>query len=93
MFHVVDNLFVGRMNDTGDVRLLRFKSPPLTPPNANGVYSSLHTEADLVICAEMWPSVVASVSRMGENFGRFYQAQAFHNNVIDQPAWPKVPTE
>ena len=87
MYLVSDNLYFGRMNDDGDVRILKFVSAPATPPSPNGVYSSPTVSVDLVVPGSDWPSVMAHVSRRGEIENRFYVAQAFHQNLESLAAW------
>ena len=81
MYHAGDNLYFGRMNGEGDVRVLRFHNKPASSPNANGVYSKVNVAVDLVVPSTQWPNVVAQVSAHGESGDRFYKAAAFHNNV------------
>lgn len=90
MFHVSDNLYFGRINDAGDVRILKFNSPPPLPPNPTGTYSESLVSVDLTLPGSSWASVMASVSRRGEIEGRFYVAQAFHNNVEALARWDGV---
>lgn len=87
MFHVSDNLYFGRMNSAGDVRLIHFKSVQSVPPDANGVYSAVNVYADLLVPGTVWPSVMAAVSLRGSIENRYYVAQAFHNNVEALAAW------
>jgi len=87
MLHLSDNLYAGRINDAGDVRLLKFTNTPSIAPTPTSVYVSGETVLDSVIPAAVWPSVVANVSRRGEIENRFYVAQAFHNQVEPFATW------
>lgn len=40
---------------------------------------------EVIVTAETWASIVASVSLGGEENGRFYEALAFHNNSRRKP--------
>ena len=79
MFHLDNNTFFGRMPD-GSVRVIKFKSPPTEWPAGTSTYVNESCDFDFTIPASFWPSIVASVSKQGEENGRFYEAQAFHNN-------------
>lgn len=86
MFHIGSDLYAGRVEPGGDVRLVQFSSSPSPAPTPN----MPHTSAmifDFVIPATSWCSVMASVSKRGEIEGRFYVAQAFHQNVEALAAW------
>ena len=85
MFNVTETLYFGRLPD-GAVRILRFTQVPLDPPQASGVYSG-QVDIDLTIPASTWPAILAAVSLRGEIEGRFYVAQAFHNNQEALAAW------
>ncbi len=86
MFHAFDNLYFGRRTD-GSVRVLKLHDyqlrylPTLSAdmhfPEADGAVKA--PILDMTIPADMWASVVASVSARGEADGRFFLAKAFHN--------------
>lgn len=77
MFHVKNNLFFGRTAD-GSVRVLQFAAPPRGWPKADDPPSDAAT-FDITIDSSTWCSVVATVSTRGEEHGRFYMAEDFHN--------------
>lgn len=86
MFHIGYDLYAGRIEPHGDVRLVQFSSTPATPPTPNMPHTSAMV-FDFVIPAGTWCSVMASVSKRGEIEGRFYVAQAFHQNLEALAAW------
>lgn len=86
MFHIGNDLFAGRVEPSGDVRLTQFSSTPGTPPTSTMAHTVAMT-FDTVIPAGIWCSVTASVSKRGEIEGRFYVAQAFHQNPEAPAAW------
>lgn len=95
MFHVQDNLYVGRRND-GSVRMVKFDvdggrlphvcwfhneravTEPVDAPLADGEFRSVRVIFDVVLSANAWASIVASVSAGGEDDGRFYEALRMH---------------
>lgn len=82
MFHVENNLFVGRLPD-GSVRLMKFNAPQARWPNVGDPIARvmMASEFDITIPGTSWASIVASVSQQGEGDGRYYLALAFHNDV------------
>ena len=86
MFHIGNDLYAGRVEPQGDVRLVQFSSTPTTWPTAGMAHTPAMT-FDTIIPASVWCSVMASVSKRGEIEGRFYVAQAFHQNVEALAAW------
>lgn len=79
MFHVADNLFFGRRPD-GSVRILRFAAERRWD---DGSFPSLDQEypeavLDQTVSADVWASVIASVSAQGESAGRWGLARNFH---------------
>ena len=82
MFRVSDTLFIGRMNDRGDVRVLNFRLPQHIPPNPNGVYSAVNVSLDVTLPESVWPAIVSAVSQQGNNAKQFFAARSLHNNVI-----------
>ena len=74
MFHAKDGWYFERL-DNGSVHL--FKKA------ADGY----HNTADLVMDANIWASVISSVSINGEANGGFYQALDFHNKLqpVEEP--------
>ena len=86
MFHIGNELYAGRVEPGGHVRLIQFISPPATPPFAEMMHSA-SMSFDVVIPATTWCSLMASVSNRGEIEGRFYVAQAFHQNVEALASW------
>jgi hypothetical protein len=92
MFHVENNLYVGRTVD-GHVRLVKFNCPraphvmwkytagvvsTTESPDVDGVFQSVEVVLDVRLTPEQWASVVASVSAQGESGGRFQEALTFH---------------
>ena len=80
MFHQGDNLFFGRLLN-GDVRMLKLKHTPERWPEASLVYPASAVVFDHTIPQGHWCSIVASVSNLGEQSGRYYEAKAFHMNA------------
>ena len=82
MFHVNDNLFFGRM-DAGAVKVMQLLHAPTVWPKADDPPSAFN--GNLMFCfivkAESWAAVMASVSKRGEEHGRYYIAKAFHNDT------------
>lgn len=78
MFHWQDNVFFGRKHD-GSVKILRLAKPP---EDWHGwpAADTEHPDAllEIVVDADSWASIIASVSAGGEIFNRFYAAQKFH---------------
>ena len=70
MFHYKDGLFFERQDD-GSVNII--KTSDQKEPTADNVV--FRTSVD----SNGWASVVASVSKGGEENGRYYEALAFHN--------------
>ena len=81
MLLIANNIYAGRLNEQGDVRLLQFKATPVSPPSATGAYFLADLVFDITIPHAQWPAVVAHVSRRGDIEGRHYLMQAFHQNV------------
>lgn len=79
MFCIEHNFFAGRKED-GTVRFLRFKQTPERRPEADASYPSHAVDVDFEMGPGVWASIVASVSRRGEDNGRYYIAKAFHMN-------------
>lgn len=78
VFHERNNLFFGRKAD-GSVRILKFNSKrPANAewPQVDKEYSD--AEFDVTIPGHGWCSVIASVSALGEEGGRFCTAKEFH---------------
>ena len=92
MTRVSFGLYFGRELD-GGVRILKFKQQPNEAPDTDKSYDPLDLAFAAVISAQQWPLVVAAVSQMGEGPDRYYQAQAFHNNlaIFAQPAVGNFP--
>ena len=79
MFHWNDNMYFGRHYD-GGVRILKF-SAPLNQgewPKVTESYHDVNVILDVTIPASQWASIVASVSKSGEQDGRYYKAEKFH---------------
>jgi hypothetical protein len=83
MFHVKDNLFVGREPrhyGDGRVKIVKFNKPPFRFPT----YESLHDDplnipvVEITLSASEWASVVSSVSFLGETSEMFERALANH---------------
>ena len=68
MFHVKDGLFFERIED-GSVRIVQRKDAKDESPIV----------FETVIEKDPWASVIATVSKLGENYGRFFLAEKFHN--------------
>ena len=81
MLLIANNIYAGRLNEQGDVRLVQFINPPVSPPVVSGIYHSSTTVFDVTIPGTQWPAVVAYVSKRGDIEGRHYLIQAFHQNV------------
>lgn len=82
MYHQNDNLFFGRLED-GSVRILKLSHrPPHWPLSTDPphVHAKL-VQFDATIPHTMWASVIAGVSAMGEEHGRYNLAKAFHMDV------------
>lgn len=79
MFHVNNNLYFGRTRN-GSVRMVQFKSRREVLPNADSLYGYSEINFDITIEPKAWASIVAEVSSAGAAGGRFYIAQAFHQN-------------
>ena len=79
MFHWKDNIYWGRRED-GSVRVFQLTSPPKgSGPYADGpTLNFIEAVFDLSIPADIWASIVASVSAGGEGDERFFSARAFH---------------
>lgn len=76
IFHTSDNVFFRRL-DNGDVEVSqRMRREGCTDDPDTWFKGFVH-----VVPASIWASVVASVSSKGEDGGRFYQAQAFHDGA------------
>ena len=75
MFHAKDGWFFQR-NEDGSVSIIH--NPSSSPDQGKA--------PDVTIDASVWASVVASVSRSGEENGRFYEALRFHDGVVEQVA-------
>lgn len=90
MFHVADNLYFQRLED-GSVRVVQY------PPDARAVGidktgavafpDGVTPIFEATIAPAAWASVVASVSKGGEEAGRFYVAQAFHEGIAPNAAF------
>ena len=89
MFHIGNDLYAGRVEPGGDVRLIQFNSAPSSAPWSGMAHTAAMT-FDVVIPATVWCSVMAAVSNRGEIEGRFYVAQAFHQNIEALAAWNGV---
>jgi hypothetical protein len=74
MYHLMNNLYFGRLAD-GKVRLLKLATTPDAFPAVDAL--------DVVIDDGHWGSVVAAVSKGGEENGRWYQAMDFHHGRFD----------
>ena len=79
------NVFVGRVNEAGDVRLLVFHNAPAEPPLASKSFGPGVLMLDITMPATTWASAVANAS-MAQRASAYYEAQAFHNN---KPVKPK----
>ena len=79
MFHQADNLFFGRMVN-GDVRMMKFEQTPCEYPTAD-MQGPTGALLDIVIPANHWGSIVASVSQDGEGRLRWHDAMRFHNEM------------
>lgn len=78
MFHWKNEIFFGR-RENGDVRIIKFKEHPIDWPDPEKIYHSSDVDFDQTIPANSWGSIVASVSLLGEEGGRWYEAMNFHN--------------
>ena len=70
MFHYRDGLSFGRLHD-GSVVIVKTDRSTITDGEEFEIFR-------IVIDPNNWASIVASVSKGGEEHGRFYQAQRFH---------------
>lgn len=77
MHHWSDNLFFGRTTE-GDVRVVKFTSPPKTWPRAEDPAFATAL-FDLRIPAAQWCSIVAFVSRRGETTDAYMDATTVHH--------------
>lgn len=84
MFHVADNLFIGRRRD-GSVRVLKLtKCEPGYWPNADLPVPREWVVLDQSMMPTVWASVVASASALGEDGPRYSKALAFHSDMTPQ---------
>ena len=81
MLLIANNIYAGRLNGQGDVRLLQFTGTPVNPPVVTQTYHPADLVFDVTIPAAQWPAAVAHVSKRGGIEGRHYLIQAFHQNV------------
>lgn len=77
MHHWSDSLFFGRTKE-GDVRVVKFASPPKAWPRAEDPYH-IDSLFDMVIPAAQWCSIVAHVSRRGETTDAYMDANTVHH--------------
>lgn len=81
MFHAKDNLFFGRMK-SGDVRIIKFyEIKPGCWPKADDAISEMpgNMQLDYVLSADLWASIVSSVSANGESLETWQTARKFHS--------------
>lgn len=69
MFHAKEGLTFGRRKD-GSVWIVKRAS----------AREDSEIVMDITLDADMWCSVIASVSKIGETSAKFDEAQQFHNN-------------
>lgn len=81
MLLIANNIYAGRLNEQGDVRLVQFTGSPVSPPVVTQTYHPADLVFDVTIPGAQWPAAVAYVSRRGDIEGRHYLVQAFHQNV------------
>jgi hypothetical protein len=74
MFHSINGLFFGRLQD-GSVRIV--KNDGSLFPDEMGAKNEL----DVTVPADIWASVIASVSAGGEEDYRWYLAKDFHEST------------
>ena len=67
-FHVADGLYFKRL-ENGDVVITKAKGGRDEDP----------IEFQIVVTKDAWASTIASVSKLGEQYGRFFLAEKFHN--------------
>jgi len=70
LFHSEDRLFFGR-KENGDVIIIKKGA------DAGGGFENIIFQQ--IIPNDIWCSAVASVSKLGEEQGRWYKAVGFHN--------------
>lgn len=75
MFHTQNGLFYQRATSSGSVRIV--KTNDGREPSAHNVVF------DETLPGGVWGSVIASVSKLGEENGRWYQAMDWHNGPVE----------
>lgn len=58
MQHIANNLYIGRLNGKGDVRLMHFKKAQVILPNVNALYDKKELHADVLIDCQTWISLL-----------------------------------
>ena len=76
MFHLKDGLFFVRLNDTGEVRIIKTRDGKMPDPDTNP------PEWAVTLAENEWASVVCSVSADGEDHARWMHARRFHGTDL-----------
>lgn len=87
MTQLSPSTWVGRLNEAGDVRLLVLTGSAISPPVVTQTFHPADVQVDITISSSNWCSALAEVSNRGSIEGRFYIAQAFHNNAEPFARW------
>ncbi len=76
MFHSKDGLFFCRLNDTGEVRIIKTRDGKFPDPDTNP------PEWAVTLAENEWASVVATVSADGESYDKWMAARVFHGLTL-----------
>lgn len=76
MFHSRNGLFFCRLNDTGEVRIIKTRDGRMPDPDTNP------PEWAITLPENEWASVVCSVSAAGETSARWMCARQFHGTEL-----------
>ena len=78
MFHSKNGLFFCRLNDSGEVRIIKTRDGKMPDPDTNP------PESAVTLTENEWASVVCSVSKGGEDHARWMRARRFHGTEFSE---------
>ena len=78
MFHSKNGLFFCRLNDSGEVRIIKTRDGKMPDPDTNP------PESAVTLTENEWASVVCSVSKGGDDHARWMRARRFHGTEFSE---------